>query len=125
MTTLQLFLAQDAPGTQQPGGSLFSSPIVMVVLMIVMMYFIMIRPQRKKQAELQQQISSLRGGDTVVTAGGIHGLVVSVQDRTLTLKIADNVKVKIEKTGIVGVLKKSEEAEAIEAETEPADSAKK
>jgi preprotein translocase subunit YajC len=126
MIPLEVILA-DAPPAQQPtgGGSLFGNPMIAMMLILVMMYFVMIRPQRKKQAELQQQINSVRGGDTVVTAGGMHGLVVSVQDRTVTLKIADNVKVKVEKSGIASVLKKSADADVIEAEAEPADSTKK
>jgi preprotein translocase subunit YajC len=126
MIPLEVILA-DAPPAQPPsgGGSLFGNPMIAMMLILVMMYFVMIRPQRKKQAELQQQINSVRGGDTVVTAGGMHGLIVSVQDRTVTLKIADNVKVKVEKSGIASVLKKSADADVIEAEAEPADSTKK
>jgi preprotein translocase subunit YajC len=104
-----------ADAAAQGQGSPFSMFIPMI-LIFVMMYFLMIRPQRRKQAELQQQISNLRGGDTVVTAGGIHGHVVSTQERTVTLKIADNVKIKVEKSGIAAILKKSADADVIEAE---------
>ncbi|MGI8601652.1 MAG: preprotein translocase subunit YajC [Verrucomicrobiales bacterium] len=115
MIQASLFLAQTPAAQPQ------SSPFNMfwpMILIFVMMYFLMIRPQRKKQAELQQQINNLRGGDTVVTSGGLHGLVVSVQDRTVTLKIADNVKVKVEKSGVAGILKKSSEPDVIEADAE-------
>ena len=112
MTDPAILLAE---ASTQGQGSPFGMFIPMI-LIFVMMYFLMIRPQRKKQAELQQQIGNLRGGDTVVTAGGIHGHVVSTQERTVTLRIAENVKVKVEKTGIAAILKKSADAEVIEAE---------
>lgn len=85
-----------------------------MILMFVVFYFIAIRPQRKKQQELQNQINAMKGGDSVVTSGGIHGVVSSLQERTITLKIADNVKIKVEKTAIAGVTKKGADAEVIE-----------
>lgn len=115
-----LFLAQNGAAPQGSGFATF----IPMILIFVMMYFVMIRPQRKKQMELQQQIANLRGGDTVVTVGGIHGLVVSTQESTITLKIADNVKVKLAKSGVAGVIKKAADAaepEVIEAEVEPSD----
>jgi preprotein translocase subunit YajC len=104
---LQL-LAQNSPPPDQPGALDMFAPIL---LMLVIGYFIIIRPQRKKQAELQKQIDSMRIGDKVVTAGGIHGLITNVKDRTAVLKVADNVKMEFEKTSISQVLKKEGAAE--------------
>ena len=69
------------------------------------MYFITIRPQNKRQKELLARMSQLKTGDRVVTTGGIHGTVANVKDgSTLLLKIADNVKIEIDKTAIANVV---------------------
>ena len=71
-----------------------------MILMFVLFYFIAIRPQRKKQQELAAQIAALKGGDHIVTTGGLYGVVSSLQEKTLTLKIADNVKIKLDKAAV-------------------------
>ncbi len=113
VTSVFPLLAQAAPAAGQSQPSPFGM-LVPMILMFVVFYFIAIRPQRKKQQELQNQINAMKGGDSVVTSGGIHGVVSSLQERTITLKIADNVKIKVEKTAIAGVTKKGADAEVIE-----------
>ncbi len=64
----------------------------------------MIRPQQKKQKELAALIASVKTGDKVVTTGGIHGIVSNVKDgATLSLKVADNVKIEVDKSAIASV----------------------
>lgn len=117
ITYLALLAQSPAPaGNPSPGGGLMS--FLPIILMFVIFYFIAIRPQRKKQQELAAQISALKGGDHIVTTGGIYGIVSSLQEKTLTLKIADNVKIKIDKTAVAGVVKKSTEADVIEVPAE-------
>jgi preprotein translocase subunit YajC len=96
------FLAQAAPN--QPGPSPFAS-FVPIILIFVIMYFLLFRPQIKRQKEQQKLIGALKTNDRVVTASGMHGLITNVKDRTVTLKIADNVKVEMEKSAIATVLK--------------------
>ena len=103
-----VFLAEGE--AQQQGGSPFGQ-IGFMVLIFVLFYFMLIRPQRRQQKEHQQKLMALRSGDEVVAAGGIHGLVTNVSDRTVTLKIADNVKIKVEKASVAAILKKSDEPE--------------
>ena len=70
-----------------------------------LIYFMSIRPQAKKQKELTARISSLKTGDRVVTTGGIYGTVSNVKDgSTLFLKIADNVKIEIDKSAVANVV---------------------
>ncbi len=79
-----------------------------MLFVFAIMYFLMIRPQRKKQQDLEKQIKSLKTGDRVVTSGGIHGVVANVKGDTstvLSLKIADNVKIEIEKSAVATVLR--------------------
>ena len=113
MTPSILFFAQTT--TQ---GSGFLGTIVPMILMFVLFYFIAIRPQRKKQQELAAQIAALKGGDHIVTTGGLYGVVSSLQEKTLTLKIADNVKIKLDKAAVAAVVKKSGEAEVIDVSSE-------
>lgn len=94
------FLA-DAPAAA-PGGPL--NTLIPFAAVAVIMYVLMIRPQQKKQKELQALIASVKTGDKVVTSGGIHGIVSNVKDgATLSLKIADNVKIEVDKSAIVSV----------------------
>jgi len=72
------------------------------------MYFVLLRPQMKRQKDQQRLVSALKTGDRVVTNGGIHGLISNVKDTTVIVKVADNVKIEIEKTAVTTVLKSAE-----------------
>lgn len=98
---------------EAPQSSPFS--LLMPVLLIVMFYFMLIRPQRRQQKEHQKRLAALKTGDEVVAGGGIHGLVTNVSDRTVTLKIADGVKIKVEKFSVTTILK-SDEVEVVKTE---------
>jgi len=100
-------LAQAPAGGAAPGG-LLGNPLVFMVLMIVMMYFLLIRPQRKRQQEHEALIKSLSVGDHVVMSGGEHGIVTSLHDKTLKVKVADNVKVEYDRSAVGTVIKKSD-----------------
>jgi len=69
------------------------------------MYFVLIRPQKKRQQQQQRLVSSLKTGDRVVTNAGIHGLIANVKETTVIVKVADNVKIEMEKSAISNVLK--------------------
>jgi len=86
---------------QSGGGGLLGMAIPLVV-MVVVMYFLMIRPERKKAADHTGFLSSLKRGDEIVLTSGIIGKVLSVEDRTLTLEIADKVKIKVLKMSVSG-----------------------
>ena len=76
-----------------------------ILIMFVAMWFILIRPAKKRQQETQNMQSSLQRGDKIVTIGGLHGVVESIEDTVVTLKIADNVKVKFDRQAIGRVIK--------------------
>ena len=78
-----------------PGGSIF--PIVMI---FVVMYFVMIRPQTKKASDHKKMLDALKKNDEVVTTGGLIGKIADLNDKVVTLEIAPNVKVRIERTQI-------------------------
>lgn len=102
MQTL-LFLAQAAP--EQPPVLFQFMPLIIIA---VLFYFLLIRPQQKKQKEHQKLVSAIKTGDKVVTSGGIHGIVANVKETTMLLKVADNVKIEMDKAAVVSVAKSAE-----------------
>jgi preprotein translocase subunit YajC len=97
-----------APSQGGQGGGDFTTTILMFAVIIGIFYFMIMRPQQKKQKERQKLLESMKKGDKVVTAGGIHGTIVGIEDKTLLLQIADNVKVKVERSSISMVNKVGE-----------------
>jgi len=89
-----------------PGGGI-GSFFVPLIFIFIIMYFVMIRPQKKRQEQQQTLIASLKTGDRVVTNAGIHGLISNVKETTVLVKVADNVKIEIDKTAITNVLKEA------------------
>jgi preprotein translocase subunit YajC len=83
-----------------PAGQNGWSSILMIVLMFVVIYFFMIRPQQKRQKEIKKFRESIKTGDKVITAGGIYGKVKDVKETTITLEIADNVRITIDKNSV-------------------------
>ncbi len=90
----------------QPGVFIQFLPLV---FLFVIFYFLIIRPQQKKQKEHAQMLAKLDKNDEVITASGVHATVVTIGDKTVILRIADNVKIEIEKSSI-SQLKKSRQA---------------
>ena len=94
------------PGTQpNPTGQLFQM-LGMVVFFIVVMYFIMIRPQQKKAREHDQLLKSLKPKDKIVTSGGVVGIVVSVGERSVTIRSADT-KLEVLKSAVTEITERS------------------
>ncbi|ADG82065.1 preprotein translocase subunit YajC [Thermincola ferriacetica] len=75
-------------------------PILYLIALLAIFYFMIIRPQQQRQKKHQQLINSLQENTEVTTIGGILGTIVKVKDKTVILKIADNVKIEILKTAI-------------------------
>jgi len=80
------------------------SGMLMIVAMIAIFYFVMIRPQSKKQKELKRQREAMQKGDRVVTAGGIHGKIRSVEEATIMIEIAPNVDIKLDKASVYPIV---------------------
>src|SRR6201985_2668711 len=113
-----LFLAQQQAGQAQSGG-LWYMQLLPFAFIFVIFYFLLIRPQQKRQKEHQQLLSNLKTGDKVVTSSGIHGLIANVKDTTFLVKVADNVKIEIDKSAVAGV-EKTSEPKAAAPEAKPA-----
>jgi preprotein translocase subunit YajC len=76
--------------------------IFMLLAMFAIFYFLMIRPQQKRANQHKEMIDALKSGDQVVTAGGIHGKVVAIQDKVVTLEVAAGVRIKVNRISIAG-----------------------
>jgi preprotein translocase subunit YajC len=72
-----------------------------MILIFIIFYFLLIRPQKTKEKEHQKMLEGLNKNDEVVTSGGIHGTIVNIKDKSVILRIDDNVKIEIEKSCIV------------------------
>ncbi|NWF49588.1 MAG: preprotein translocase subunit YajC [Ignavibacteriaceae bacterium] len=82
------------------------STIIMFAAIFLIFYFMIIRPQQKRAKERDKMLAALEKGDKVVTSGGIHGTIAGIEDKSVLLQIADNVKVKVERSAINIVLEK-------------------
>jgi preprotein translocase subunit YajC len=76
-------------------------------MIIGIFYFILIRPQKTEQKKRREMLNNIGKNDEVVTTGGIHGTVVNVKDKTVTLRIDENVKIELEKN-CIGYIKKAQ-----------------
>lgn len=99
MKLMNILLMSGGQGGQATGGSAMST-IIMMVLIIVVFYMFFIRPQSKKNKELKKFREGLKRGDKVITAGGIHGKVLEVQDNTVIIETEGLGKLKVEKASI-------------------------
>lgn len=78
-----------------------------IVIFMVMIFFLF-RSQQKENKRKQEMIKGIKSGDKVIAAGGIHGIVANVKENTFIVKIADNVKIEVNKSGVITVMEKDE-----------------
>ncbi len=107
-----LFTLAQASKPDATQTSALGSMLIPFICIGVIFYFLIIRPQTKRQKEQEKLIKSLKTGDKVVTSGGIHGLIANVKETTVIIKIADSVKIEVDKSAVSVVSKKPEEAAA-------------
>ena len=90
-------------------NSILASPLFPAFFLFVIFYFLFFRPQKKKEKERQKMLEGLTKNDEVVTTSGIHGTVVSTKEKTVIVRVDDNVKIEFEKTSIA-LIKKAQSA---------------
>jgi preprotein translocase subunit YajC len=101
LTTGVAYAMGGSPGGGAGGGSGLMG-LLPILLMFVIFYFLLIRPQQKQAAKQRDFIKNLKVGDRVVAAGGLHGEVKGLTDTTITLEIADKVRVKVTRSAVSG-----------------------
>ncbi len=104
MTSILTFFVSDAwaqggGAPAAPGGPSFGFFLPLVAVFAIF-YFLVIRPQQKQQKQRLKMISEVKKGDAVVTTSGIHGRITGVADKILTVEIADNVKIKVDRDAV-------------------------
>jgi len=108
MMTTMLFLGM---GTPPAGGGQGGSGMLMMGYMVIifaLFYFMMIRPQQKREKERRAMVASIKAGDRVMFCGGMIGVVATVKDQALTIKVSDTTKVEIIRGAVIRVLGKDE-----------------
>jgi preprotein translocase subunit YajC len=74
------------------------------LLLIGLMYFVLMRPQQKRQKQWQEMLGSIKAGDRITTAGGIRGIILSIKDDVIVIRVApDNIKLEVAKNAIASV----------------------
>ncbi len=115
MIDIAYAMGQGGAGAAQGGAGGFAS-FVPLILMFVIFYFLLIRPQQKKQKEHRNMLSELKKGDRIITTGGLHGRITGLDETTLTLEIAEKVRVKVNRGNVAAVVHASGAAPAPKTE---------
>jgi preprotein translocase, YajC subunit len=105
---LQL-IAMAPPQGGSGSGSMIQT-LIMFGAIFAIFYFMIIRPQQKRAKEREKLISNIQKGDKIITSSGIYGTVAGVEEKTILVQIADNVKVKFDKSA-VNIITSSKESE--------------
>ena len=100
------------PGTEPDPRAQMIQMVVMFGGLGLMFYFLMIRPQSKQRKEHENMLNNVKTGDKVLTSGGLFGIITNVKEKSLMVKIADNVKVEIAKSALTSVVQKSDEGDS-------------
>ena len=90
-------------GPQNFLDQFLTNPVVPIALIFVVMYFMFIRPQSKKASEHQKMLNELKRNDEVVTTGGLIGRIAEISDKLVTLEIAPNVRVRVERSQVASL----------------------
>ena len=100
-----LAYAMGQGGAAPEGGAGGFASFIPLILMFVIFYFLLIRPQQKRTKEHREMIANLKKGDRIQTSGGLHGRITGLDDATLTVEIADKVRVKVARGNVAAILR--------------------
>ena len=91
----------------QPGGIALFLPLILIM---VIFYFLMIMPAQRRQKKVTEMLKSLKTGDKVITNGGIYGTIVGLEDDSIQLRVAEQVKIKISRNAIAALQAEQKES---------------
>lgn len=106
ITLLNTLAVAAAPAKPEGLQAILSSGFMLPVLMVVMMYFLIIRPGQRQRKEQAARVAALKTGDKVITTSGVHGIVHSVKDATVMVKVAEGTNIEFDKAAVASVAKK-------------------
>lgn len=93
-------------GSGGQGGGL--GAFLPLIIMFAIFYFLLIRPQQKKAKQHRAMLSAVKKGDKIISSGGLHGVITGLTDDVITMEIAPKVRVKISRSSVGAVIKKSD-----------------
>jgi preprotein translocase subunit YajC len=99
-------------GGASEGGAAGFASFIPLVLMFAIFYFLLIRPQQKRNKDHRSMLANLKKDDRIVTSGGLHGRVTGLDETTLTVEIADKVRVKISRGNVAAIVQSASPAPA-------------
>lgn len=102
MTSIAYAMGAGGGGGAAAAGGGFA-PFIPMIIIFVIFYFLLIRPQQKKAKQHQEMLNALKKGDKVLTSGGIYGRIVSIDDTSVKLEIAEKVQIKVSRGNISGL----------------------
>ena len=102
------------PQTAQANSQLLS--LVPFLLIMGIFYFMVIRPQKQEQKKHQEMLKGLEKNDEIVTTGGIHGVIVNVKEKTVVIRVDDNVKIEVERNCVAALVKEPQTAQGTKKE---------
>jgi preprotein translocase subunit YajC len=88
------------------GGQSMTSFLVMMGSIVVIFYFLIFRPQKKRQKQRDEELSKIDKGDKVILSGGMHGTISAIEEKTVLITVAENTKIRFEKSAISSVVPK-------------------
>lgn len=91
-----------AMASPQGAGGALQQVLIPMALMVAIFYFVLVLPMRKRQQKVQAFLQALKVGDRVVTSGGIYGSITKVNEQSIQLQIANNVRVEVSRAAVVG-----------------------
>ena len=103
MNSFLLSLLMGAPQGGEGGGASSLMSFLPLIAIVAIFYFLILRPQNKKQKDTQKMLAAVKKGDRVVTIGGIHGVIQSVRESTVIIKVDENVKLEFNRAAISSV----------------------
>jgi preprotein translocase subunit YajC len=96
------------PSGGDGSGPSLTSNLILFGSIIAIFYFMIMRPQQKRQKERDAMLSAVKKGDKIITSGGVHGTVAGMDEKTILVQIADNVKVKMDRGAITSIEREAE-----------------
>jgi preprotein translocase subunit YajC len=108
----EIAMASFAPPAGGSGTGAVLTQIVFFAAIFAIFYFLLIRPQQRQRRDREQLLTSLKRGDRVVTTGGIHGTITGLTEHTVTLRVADQVKMEFDRSAVGRILEATADRDA-------------